>query len=391
MRLNKQHLVYFLLILLFAGCIEPFSPNLQGEDENSYVVSGAVTNKEGYQVVSLTKGAPIDQPLHIPVSGATLSIEDDQGHVFNMEEFAGGQYRVWINQEFLHAGISFRLHIILSNGEEILSDYDLMHASPEVDSIYYERLKMISPVSGANVEAVQFYTDFHGSETDSRYYRWSAVETWEHHSPWPIQYFYDGALHVVDPWDYSLSVCWITEPAAQVYTLSTVNMVTNDFFRLPILYVDNSSARLLFGYSVLITQHALSEAAYNYWEQLRINNDRRGGLYEKQPLPVTGNLKNLSNPGKKVLGFFEASGTSEKRIFIPPISDMGIYYDAICSPHIIGRRGWREYTRADYPVYLVLYEGSRLVVDSECVDCRYYGGVLEKPEFWPVNPVISNR
>jgi hypothetical protein len=84
-----------------------------------------------------------------------------------------------------------------------------------------------------------------------------------------------------------------------------------------------------------------------------------------------------------VLGFFEASGTSEKRIFIDAVRDMDIYYDKICDPYPLGRKGWREYTKGDYPVYLVIYNNMRLIVDDNCVDCRYYGGVLEKPEFWP--------
>jgi hypothetical protein len=373
-----------MVLMFLAGCIEAYSPDLHGEEENSYVISGEVTNKEGFQVVSVSKAAPIDKPVHIPVSGGKLSIEDDQGHVFSMEEFSAGQYRVWMDQQFLQAGNSYRLRIKLPDGDEILSDYDMMHSSPRMDSVYYERVNMISPVSGANVQAIQFYTDFHGTETDSRYYRWSAVETWEHHSPWPIEFYYDGKINVVDPPDYSLSVCWMTEFITQVNTLSTTNMVSNDYVGLPIIYTDNTTTRLYFGYSVLITQHALSEPAYNYWEQLRINNDHRGGLYEKQPLPVTGNLKNITHPGKKVLGFFEASGISEKRIFIDGIRDMGIYYDSICSPYPLGRGGWKNYPRSSWPVYLVMYNDARLIVDPNCVDCRYYGGVLVKPEFWPV-------
>jgi hypothetical protein len=383
MSLNNRCILYFLALPLLAGCIEPFTPNLQGEAENTYVVSGEVTSKEGYQYVEISKAASINQPIHIPVSGGVLYIEDDQGHVFNLEEASSGQYRTWIDQQFLQAGRSFRLHIQLPDGDEILSDFDTLHNCPVMDSVYYERVEMISPETGENVKAIQFYTDFHGSETDTRFYRWSAVETWEHHSPWPIEFFYDGKMNVVDPPDYSLSVCWITKPNSQVITLTTMNMVTNDYKRLPIIYVDNTTTRLYFGYSAMITQHALSQAAYNYREQLRINNDHKGGLYEKQPLPVTGNLKNLSSPGKKVLGFFEASGISEKRIFIDAVRDMDIYYDAICAPYPLGRRGWQTYTRADYPVYLVMYQKLRLIVDPHCVDCRKYGGVLEKPEFWP--------
>jgi hypothetical protein len=351
--------------------------------ENTIVVSGEVTNKEGYQIVEVSKASPIERPIYIPVQDAVLSIEDDKGHVFNMEEFSSGKYRVWMDQQFLQAGTSYRLHIMLPDGEEILSDYDTLHDSPGMDSVYYKRVDMISPETGAMVKAIQFYTDFHGSETDTRYYRWSAVETWEHHSPWPIEFYYDGKMNVVHPPDYSLSVCWITKPISQVITLSTINMVSNDYIMLPINYVDNTTTRLYFGYSVIITQHALSEPAYNYREQLRINNDHTGGLYEKQPLPVTGNLKNLSDPGKKVLGFFEASGISERRFFIDGIKDMDIYYDDICAPYPLGRRGWQTYTRADFPVYLVMYHNIRLIVDQHCVDCRYYGGVLEKPSFWP--------
>jgi hypothetical protein len=376
-------LIFLVFIVFMTGCIEPYSPDLQGENENIYVVSGEVTNHEGYQVVTISKAASVSQPVNIPVAGATLRIEDDQDHVFSMEEYSAGQYRAWIDQQFLLAGRSFRVHILLPDGEEIISDYDMIHSCPAMDSVYYKRIDMVSPESGANVKAIQFYTDFHAAETDSRYYRWSAVETWEHHSPWPIEYYYDGKVNVVDPPDYSLSVCWITEPYTRVTTLSTANMVSNDYPMFPIIYVDNSTTRLYFGYSVLITQHALSEAAYNFREQLRINNDHHGGLYESQPLPVTGNLKSVTDPGKKVLGFFEASGTSEKRIFIDAIRDMGIYYDAICSPYPLDRLEWKPYTRADYPVYMVRYKDARLLVDPHCVDCRKYGGVLEKPEFWP--------
>ncbi len=129
-----------MVFLFLAGCIEPYSPNLHGEAENIYVVSGEVTSKEGYQIVTVSKAAPIDQPLHIPVTGGVLSIEDDQGHVFSMEEFSAGQYRIWIDQQFLQAGTSYRLHIMLPNGDEILSDYDRMHDSPGMDSVYYKRL-----------------------------------------------------------------------------------------------------------------------------------------------------------------------------------------------------------------------------------------------------------
>jgi hypothetical protein len=137
-------------------------------------------------------------------------------------------------------------------------------------------------------------------------------------------------------------------------------------------------------YSLLVGQHALSEPAYQFWEQLRINSESQGGLYERQPLPVEGNLHNMTNPSLKVLGFFSATTLSQKRLFIDGIRDMGIEYDSICSPTILGPGGFRKFTRFDFPVYYRYFDDVGLrIIDADCIDCRKYGGVLIKPDFWP--------
>jgi hypothetical protein len=61
---------------------------------------------------------------------------------------------------------------------------------------------------------------------------------------------------------------------------------------------------------------AISETAYLYWDQLRINSNDQGGLYEKQPLAVKGNLEEVSGSGKAVLGFFHAASVSSIRLFL---------------------------------------------------------------------------
>ena len=378
MHLNRPYLLIYVGLPFLSGCIEPYSPDLPADTKDIFVISGEVTNHEGYQNVEISRASSIGEPQEIPVTGSTVSIEDDKGNLFTMHEYEPGKYRAWIQAQYLQAGTPYRLHVITPTHEEIISDYDTMYSCPDLDSIYYQRVEMISPVTGENVKALQFYADFHGSESDSRLYRFSMVETWEHHSAWPIQYYYAGQVYEVKPWDYSLYTCWNTKLFPRIYTLSTKNLISNDYIMLPLSYADNTTTRLFFGYSLLIIQHALSEAAYNYWEQLRINNDNHGGLYEKQPLPVEGNLRNLTNPDKRVLGNFGASGTSEKRIFVNGVKDMGIYYDSICSPY---KDPYYRY--GPRPVYFVKYGRDLFIVDKSCIDCRLYGGVIEKPQFWP--------
>jgi hypothetical protein len=384
--MHRNNLKYLILLITVLGCIEPYVPQLKGEAEDVYVVEGEVTNHAGYQIVTLSTASPIDEPQFYPVSDGLLTIEDDKGNAFGLEEYENGRYRVWMDQEFLNPGVSYRLLITTPSGEDIISDYDTMPACPPIDSAYNMREEVVTR-SGEILTGMQYYIDFYGSDTDSHFYRWTADETWEYHSPYPIEYYYNGTKNQVIPPDYSYMVCWVTKPVDKIFSVTTNNLVSNSYRKLPLHFVDNTTTKLYFGYSVLITQHALSAKAFDFWEQLRLNSGKDGGLYETQPLPVQGNLQNRTRPEKKVLGYFGASSVSQRRSYLDAVRDMGIAYDSVCSPYDLGRMGWREFTREDYPVYftyLFINSGYRLkILRTECVDCRARGGTIVKPEFWP--------
>jgi|WetSurMetagenome_2_1015567.scaffolds.fasta_scaffold170024_2 hypothetical protein len=365
------------------GCVESYIPNLKGGPEDIYVVSGELTDKPGYQTVTVSKASSVREQKYIPLSGCLVSIEDDEGHVFTLEEYGAGKYEVWMDQEYLRSGISYRSRIATPSGDEIISDYDRMPPCPGIDSVYYERKELITQNTGQTRTGLQFYVDFHGKDTDSRYYRWSAVETWEYHTAYPKIDYYDGDFHKIWPPDYTEHVCWSTLPVKRIFTLSTDKLISNSYKMMPVQFVDNTTNRLFIGYSVLITQYALSAPAYVFWEQLRINSIEQGGLYEKQPLSVEGNVHNITHPENKVLGFFGASSVTQKRIFVNGIHDMGVIDGYYCDPHPLGNAGWAEFTPEDYPVYYTYFGLEVRILDNICVDCQELGGSLIKPDFWP--------
>jgi len=384
MHLNRFIVLVLPAIFCITSCIEPFSPDLKGEADNIYVITGEVTDKEGYQNVTVSKASAIESPEYIPAGGCSLAIEDNEGNTFAMEEYTEGEYRVWMDKSYLQAGRSYRLHLTTPAGDEIISAYDQIPSGAVFDSAYYAREEITDENTGETFLGIQFYIDFSGSETDSRYYRWTAEETWEYHSPYAIEYYYDGKENKVFPPDSSLMVCWDTKMVGKIFSQNTANLTSNTMKGMRLHFVDNTTTKLYEGYSVLIKQHGLSEQAKEYWDQLKINNESGGGLYEKQPLPVAGNLENITNPQKKVLGYFGASSVSEKRLFLTGIRDMGIFYDAVCSYYRPGKFGWREYSKYDYPVYFFFPRNvGKRILDKECVDCRGIGGTLVKPEFWP--------
>ena len=384
--MRRNNLVWFCVagLLMHLSCIRPFDPEILAEDERKYVVSGDVILGDEIQRVNISITSPIEAPEYIPVEGCEVTISDNQGNTFSMEDKGNGDYETVMAPEYLVPGHAYRLEVLTPAGDRIMSAYDTLKTGPEVDTVYYFREDLETNNPDVYTLGIQFYVDLHAQEGQSHFYRWEPVETWEYHADYPKEWYYDGEVHHIFPPDSSRMVCWSTQSLPNIYTLTTDHLVENQYERIPLHYVNNLTSRLAYGYSLLIRQYALSEAAYVYWDQLRINSDREGGLYEKQPLAIRGNMQCVNKPEQDVLGFFSAASVSEKRIFVDPIPDLPLYFTTYCD-YVDLRTGLHEIPPAWYPAYLYGNEFgySYRVIFIECVDCTILGGVHIKPAFWP--------
>jgi len=374
-----------MLVTMLPSCIVPYDPHVEAKNINKFVVSGQVTDNTDYQTVSISKASSIGDPEYIPVSGCYIRIFDDKGNEFDMQEAGSGTYRVQIDKSYLIPGISFKVEIHTSDGIDIESDFDQMNECPVVDSVYFVRKEFSSNNLGQITNGLQFFVDLNAGNINTHFFRWEAIETWEYHAPYPREWYYDGTIHHISPPDSSRMICWSTELVKNIYTLSTVGLVQNRYTMLPLQFVDNHTARLMYGYSLLINQFALSEAAYSYWDQLRINSSEQGGLYEKQPLSIVGNLHNNTNPDQVVLGFFSASSVKARRIFISKVDNLPFDFSDYCSPDTLRVGGLHSIDPSEYPAFLVGNKIRYLPIQLSqyCVDCMSQGGTTIKPVFWP--------
>jgi hypothetical protein len=385
MHQNKIIIFFWIAAIMLPSCITPYEPHIDTKDINKYVVSGLVTDVNEYQTVSVSMASPIGDPKYIPVSGCYVRVLDEKGNEFLMQEYSEGTYRVKIDRSYLSPGTAFKVMIITPEGMNLESDFDRMSKCPVVDTVYFVLNNNTSNIKGQDAKGIQFYVDMKGGTTNTRFFRWELIETWEYHADYPMEWYYDGAVHHIYPPDYSRKVCWSTELVKNIYTLSTVDLTENNYQMLPLNFVDNKTSRLMYGYSLLINQFSLSEAAYSYWDQLRINSSEQGGLYEKQPLSITGNLHNKTYPDQKVLGFFSVSSVKSKRIFVKDVENLELDFSSFCSPQVLGFFGLREINPDDYPAFLMGNKLGYYSVELErmCVDCLTLGGTNIKPDFWP--------
>jgi len=383
MRLTNHILLILGLLLLFA-CIKPYDPVIDSDMENKYVVTGCVTSVEGWQEVEVSMSSPIESPTYIPVEGCFVMIEDDKGNQFPLHQYMPGHYQVWMRQIDLTPGTSYKVKVVTRNNEVLESEFDQMSPGPPIDSIYYHIED--KPTSNPDIynRVMQVYVDLNAIGDYSQNYQWEIVETWEYEAAHPLEYYFDGTHHEVIPPDYTNKVCWKTSLVKNVFTVSTKSLSQNIYNQYPLQTLDGHTSRLGIGYSMLVRQFALSEGAFNYWEALRINSNEQGGLYEKQPFAIKGNVLNVSNPEKDVLGYFYAASESSRRYFYQDIEGIVLDYSNECYESGLGKFGFREYFPREYPIYYYFNETGMLrILNVYCVDCRCQGGTIIKPDFWP--------
>jgi hypothetical protein len=371
------------LAIAISSCVKEINPDLKSDDAKKIVISGQLTDLSGYQNVSVSYSSDIIKPTLTHIKNCSVKLESSNGLEYDYTEYQDGEYRVWIDSASLNFNEDYRIVVITPDNQVIKSSWEKFYSCPKIDKAYYEPEIKKGSFHQDDIYGLRFYMDFKGSETDSRYYKLDLVETFEFHTTYPIEWWYDGILHHESPPDYSKSVCYITLPIRDVYVLTTDNLQRNEFKRLKLNFVYNESQRLSHTYSLLYRQMALDFKAFTYWNQMKINMTQEGGLYNNQPIAIKGNLMNTTDTTKDVLGYFTVARAKEYRIFV---SGGGFdLIDNTCTSVSL-RYGLREILPNMYPAYLMGDEtGYQNVLLSEaCVDCTSVAnGKTTKPDYWP--------
>ncbi|MBN2638504.1 MAG: DUF4249 domain-containing protein [Bacteroidales bacterium] len=385
--MSQFYKIGYIIILsaLATSCIDSYTPKIDANDISKYVVIGEVNNNQTEQTVTISLTSSANDPKYIPVIGCSVNIEDKNGNVFNFIDQGNGEYSGDIDQSFMTPGSSFKLNIKTPDGETIESDYDQMNPVANIDTIYYKIKDQLGITPGDIIHGIQFYLNVKDIPNESKYFKWNVYETWEYHTKYPVEWYYDGTMHHVFPPDSSKMICWRTLKVPEIYTLNSSNVSGNTYNSFPINFVSNRTNKLAIEYSLLVEQEALSKEAYEFWDKMRINISNSGGLYESQPMLIQGNIHNVTNPAKEVLGFFSAVCSVSKRIFVNNVQ-IQLNYTDYCSFDTL-KIPLRYIQPYEYPVYFMPdgYNNrpSFVIYRGECVDCLLFGGTNVKPSYWP--------
>ena len=372
------------ITLIFQNCIYEFTPR-SGKLENLLVIYGMVTNENGPHEITILKTKKINSTVNETVSGAKVSIFDDNGNTVPLTEDSLGNY--YTPETFAgQIGTKYKLNIELQEGKKYESDYAELLDVPDISEL--EADTITKPATGTSPEAsgYQFYISTKPGTSEQKYYKWDVFEDWEFRLPYRVFSYWDGTvLYQIDP--PIPYICYTRTQFNDIYISDTRNFQTNYITHFPLNFTPGST-KFQYKYGIYVRQYALSEFSYKYWHSAMENN-LPDPLYSKQAYQLIGNIKCISNPNETVFGIFEASAVKSKGItaYLPALEgDYGCH-------GVVALTGVFPQNLVGLPPCWIAVVGLNLVflTIKECVFCKYQGGTGIRPDYFGENGLKNEQ
>lgn len=401
----KKEITYLfaMLCLLLVSCVKEIDFEIE-TFESALVIEATITNEEKQQVILLSRTYQTIGSIMPAERNASVKILAG-GNTYEFEELSPGRY-VSATAFSAQPSIDYILNITTSNGRLYYSSPTVLTQATQIDAFYAVRETTNDGVNGMSI-----YIDSFDPTGNSKYYRYDYEETYKIIAPrWVPE---DLALTDANNCQVNLRttrpqeerVCYNTVASSAINQVSTNSLTEDKVNRHLVRFIDSDDFILSWRYTILVRQYVQSRAAYTYFETLN-NFASEGSLFSQiQPGFVIGNISSQTNPNEKVIGFFDVSSVSSKRIYfnyddfypdepLPPLeyscNEVNFYQytpSGTCGSLISG-------LLLDNVVY---YSGASKVIDSisgelitigpfnmvvkACGDCTALGSNVV-PDFW---------
>ncbi|MEM8939091.1 MAG: DUF4249 domain-containing protein [Bacteroidota bacterium] len=276
-----------LALMLMLACEEVVTNDIDlGKTKVRMVVEGGVTKVLGEG--STVQKVFISQSLNafeagerVPVTDAIVTLEDQQGnsYVLTQDPDSSGLYQSDPIKPSIEEVYSLT---VLWNEEEYFAE-EKVRAVPPIERIY----QTFEEETFFDDEGYRVNIDFTDTPSIENFYYW--------------QLFVDGVNGIiVDPGNESNLI--------QSDEFFDGNTITG--------YRPNPDALPLPGQTVEVIQYGISQNYFDFLSTLFQQTATVDGIFDTPPVPIRGNVLNLTNPDNYALGYFTASEVSIETILI---------------------------------------------------------------------------
>ena len=393
MKLEFKKIVNFLFLLIItlqlSSCTEPYALQTNNYEE-VLVVEATITNELKNQEIVLSKTTPLENKEVLIETGANVYISDDQGNQYNFDE-QGGKY-ISENAFQIMPNRTYKLHINTRNGKSYESSAEVL---PPVNPMQDVTATVETQDS---IRGVAIHVDSFDPTNKSKYYRYEYEETYNIITPdWntqkaivipPTNPSSDGTIAYI-PNSPDTKVCYNTVISPNIM-LANTSAFSEDKLHYSIRFISHQNYIISHRYSILVRQYILSLASYDYYATLKKISGSGSILSPLQPGFVSANINSLDNPNEKVVGYFDVTSVSTKRIYFNyadlfPFESLPPYYTD-CTPFCYGEQPACTHYPPDAVIAdinngFITLHAPNLWVNAPCGDCTTFASNI-KPSFW---------
>ncbi len=316
---------YLFLVITLPGCIDQFP--LDGDiPPPDPVIEGLVADQPGLSFVRLSSSLSIqgirDGTSTAIGSGATVVVVDNFGNQTNFSEQSAGLYRP--PHSFAgRTGDSYRLQVMMADGGEFHSQWEMMYGGVSVDSLFAFFSQTIIPGTEQLTGHHDFYITVGGNEDQSVQFRTESNGIAQ------------VAAYLVPPppgcgSDRCAEICYsFRNPINRQIVLGDTRGTAENNLTLQIAtepYDFHSR------YFIKVTTYSLSPEGVKFWNSIVAQQQIEGSIFDPQLNNIEGGNIFDQYTHEVILGYFGASATSSDSLlfdraetagFVTPIPTAG--------------------------------------------------------------------
>lgn len=393
MRLVKLYIgICYVVSLFLFTCTEPFTLVTESF-EDLLVVEATITDEFKYQEIKVSRTYLLEDSTSVLETNADVRIEDSNSNTYNFIYTGDGLYRS-VQQFQALVGVSYKLIINTENGKEYASTEEFLAGNAEIENLYAELVNL------NGTTGVQVLVDTNENLGTANFFRYEYEETYKIVAPLhsSLDAIVTGSITTgtisLEPKLREEKTCYSNNSSSKILLTSVNSLTENRVSRFPVRFIESQSSILRERYSILVRQYVQSANANNFYKILKELGSDENLLIDNQPGFIQGNIFSLQNSKEKVIGFFDVSSVTSKRIYFN-YSDFNIdypsyFYDCdliildydIIGPdenqrilllQLITGANPYQYVSGQHPLYTI--------VNPECGDCTTFSSNI-KPSFW---------
>jgi hypothetical protein len=383
--LRKWTIVITILFSVLQ-CRKPYEPPEIKASSHILAIDGVINMgaNSSTQFVLTRSRSLLDSVTDLPELGAQVTIRSASGTSYPLTDFANNG--TYISDPLnLDPGQKYQLAVTIAEGSKYLSDLVTPKLSAPIDSVNWE----LDTDPSFGTQVVNVYVNSHDPSNNTKFYRWDYLETWQHESHYETFWALGpGSLEYGLFPNQTTHTCYSTALSTSIFLGTTITLSNDVISQIKVATLTKNDPKLDIKYSMLVRQYPLDQQAYTYWLNIQKNSQSLGGLFDLQPGQLPGNIHGVTNPKDPAVGYVSACSIGESRIFISNDQVPGWQSNPLvnCPTNIIAPPDPNNVVFWNYPdtsIQLYYYSGGAMIITyKNCLDCRYQGGTLAKPDFW---------